>query len=371
MIYFFYLASGNSKRFSSVNKLLIDFEGKPLFCHGLDMLCEVLKQRNDCKVVIVSRYDEILQYANNKGLQSVYCAESVKGLSYSIKAGLKIVDDISNSDFISFVVADQPFLRSATIIDLLNKITPKTQVLSLAHGEKFGNPKIFSGKFLKDFLELTGDDGGKSIIKNNEISTVQVGSSLELKDVDSSDYLSDISNIFITGTKKVGKSTLINEVLEELNINCSGYVTLPEKSYKDGNTYRMHELNTENSAPISKFEDYRFKPIESIFENFGKKCVEKALNSCEKVVLLDEIGRFERNCTAFLNSLEMAFNSEKTVIAVLKKEEITHIQRYKYRSDSILIDLDIVPYNEAKKQLIYFLDKIRQVQNTLAVKSEW
>lgn len=189
MIFIFYLASGNSKRFLGKNKLLIEFQGKPLFCHGLDTLCNAIQDRTDCKLVVVSRYDEILQYAKAHDVSTVYSEDSVHGLSYSIRAGLNGVGDIAETDFISFVVADQPFLREATIKELLSSITSQTEILSLCHEGRLGNPKIFSGKLAVEFQKLVGDEGGKAILANHKVEIIPVTSPLELFDIDQEDCL--------------------------------------------------------------------------------------------------------------------------------------------------------------------------------------
>ena len=59
-IHIIYLAAGSSRRFGS-NKLLWEYEGRPLYRHGLDRLIEMSSDRDDCTLTVVSRYDEILE----------------------------------------------------------------------------------------------------------------------------------------------------------------------------------------------------------------------------------------------------------------------------------------------------------------------
>ncbi len=356
MIHIFYLASGNSRRFLGKNKLLIDFFGKPLFCHGLDALINVVNIRNDCQIVVVSRYEEILRYAEKNFVKAVCSEKSVNGISYSIVDGIKAVGEVAETDFMMFCVADQPFLREETIEELLAELTCSTDILSLCHEDMLGNPKIFSGKLVSELNNLTGDEGGKSILCNRDVKKVQVASSLELVDIDRADYLSNITNIFITGRIKVGKSTLIRKVMG--NYSHDGFLTLPDKVFNTGKTYTMKDIKTGYSEKISEHKEGVFYPVESTFENLGVNILEEAIKSKGKYVVLDEIGRFERRCTKFLSALEQVFDSKKIVVAVLKKENLPHIEKYRKRNDSLLLDLDKMSFLDAEKQLIFLLNSI-------------
>lgn len=364
MIYIFYLASGNSRRYNNQNKLLTDFSGKPLYRHGLDTLQHAVLNRSDCKIIVVSRYDDILQYAKDNNIDAVYSEDSIKGVSYSIKDGLKSVDRISHKDYISFMVADQPFLRSATIQEMLDTLTEEIEILSLCHDEKLGNPKVFSGRFGPGFYKLTGDEGGKEIVKNHRVKKLQVASSIELLDIDTEDDLNFITNIFITGSVKVGKTTLIRNVMTRLEMSYNGYLTLPRETGLKRNTYDMKDMQKGISEPISEHSQGLFKGIERTFEEFGVCCIRECLENEVPYVVLDEIGRFESRCVNFLNMLEQAFDSSKIVIAVLKKEPLPHIQAYRARNDSVVLDLDKMSMREAEEQFIHFLHEKNRLLRT-------
>ncbi len=359
MNYIFYLASGNSKRFSGTNKLLFDFHGKPLFRHGLEALQSAISGRDDCKPIVVSRYAEILDYARENNLCTVYSEQSIHGLSYSIKDALQSVKSITDKDFMLFMVADQPFLRCETINRLLESITDDTEIISLCHEGRSGNPKIFNGKFAHELCTLKGDEGGKEILSRHRTHKIQVASSMELLDIDVQDYLSHITNIFITGGVKVGKTALIRRVLMNCKLSYRGYITVPHETYKEGSTYIMLDTKTEHFTPISSYECGLFKSVEHSFENFGVRCIKESLDSSSSHLVFDEIGRFEKQCTGFLQMLEHAFDSKKIVIGVLKKEELSHLIEFKSRKDCVVLDLDEMSIKEAEQQLEFLLRMLR------------
>ncbi len=358
MIHIFYLAGGNSARFGDANKLLIDFFGKPLFCYGLDVLMDAASKRDDCVISVVSRYDEILKYAEDNGLSAVFSEDSEQGASYSIRDGLAAAGNIAATDFMFFMVADQPFLRVATINELLYALTVDTEILSLCHEQRPGNPKIFSGKLLPEFHKLCGDEGGKKILSNHRVQRLQVASTLELLDIDRQDYLRHITNVFVTGGKSTGKSTLVNKLMKKLAISFGGYVTQPDAEYPEGSTYVMQDIATGEIQSISRYDKRIFKGIDSTFEGFGVRCVQEALDSINDCIVFDEIGRFERNCPLFLNALLQSFNSTKTVIGILKKEDLPHIYEYRCREDSVVLDLDAMTMLEAEQHLTFLLRNI-------------
>lgn len=79
--------------------------------------------------------------------------------------------------------------------------------------------------------------------------------------------------------------------------------------------------------------------------------IRRGLSSSAPVLLLDEIGRFERHSRAFLDAVTDALDGEKMVVAILKKEELPHICAIRERQDGLLVDLDIHSREQAREIL--------------------
>lgn len=195
-IHIVYMAAGNSSRFGS-NKLLHMLNGQPMYMYGIQLLREVaaLYDAEDIKSInIVSRYNEILEHVN---WNAIYSPDSVKGVSYTIKAGLKyIIDNCGvdlqnpNDECVMFMVADQPYLTKDTIKRLIETALSddfNEDAIVLKCGDVTGNPCIFRMTMLDELCELSGDKGGKSILKNKKIRYVESSSMRELVDIDVSD----------------------------------------------------------------------------------------------------------------------------------------------------------------------------------------
>lgn len=183
-----FLASGNAVRFGS-NKLLAPFQGKPLYLHGLEQLVKVAREDPTCIVTVVSQYPEIRDMAQKLDVRAVDCPDSVKGMSHSIRAGIRALQPCKNEDFLMFVCADQPYLCAESIRKLLEKAVSGTKVARLFCGDCPGNPVLFSAELIPELLELTGDQGGGVVIRRYPCIRVPVENPRELMDIDSEEDL--------------------------------------------------------------------------------------------------------------------------------------------------------------------------------------
>ena len=175
---FIILASGSSKRFNG-NKLLYQFKslnGKTLFENTIERIYEVKKMINkdkkfksiDIQILVISIYDEILNKKfENKDYEAIYNENHNEGISGSIILGTKEALKM-NADSLAFFVCDNPFLKSEDIFMMLKYFYySQKNIGSMYANNSPSNPAIFSMKYKDDILNLNGDNGALSIIKNN------------------------------------------------------------------------------------------------------------------------------------------------------------------------------------------------------------
>ena len=158
-------------------------------------------------------------------------------------------------------------------------------------------------------------------------------------------------NIFITGARGAGKSTLARWLLGKMGLPYAGFQTVVIDRTHAGPVYAMEELLTGKSVPISRPTPEGIRGIGAAFDSFGVQVIRRGLSSSAPVLLLDEIGRFERHSRAFLDAVTDALDGEKMVVAVLKKEELPHICAIRERQDGLLVDLDIHSREQAREIL--------------------
>ncbi|MBS5548345.1 MAG: nucleotidyltransferase family protein [Oscillospiraceae bacterium] len=180
-----YLAAGSSRRFGG-NKLLYPLEGRPLFSYGLETLRRAVELRPECELTVVSRYPQILEAARAAGGRAVDSPQSARGISHTIRAALDALPPVSGEDFLFFAVADQPWLEEDTLLRLVDAARPGVPGGTAAFGERVGSPTFFSGALLPELYALTGDQGGRPILRElgPACVKVQAGSLRELEDLD-------------------------------------------------------------------------------------------------------------------------------------------------------------------------------------------
>ena len=194
MIHIIYMAAGNSRRFGS-NKLFYELDGKPMYRHLLERLIEIKDRYNKLKnaesnnpvidITVVTRYREILDYCSSiPDCHAVLSPDSEK-------AGIMAVQEQKKTgmqDYYMFAVADQPYLKSQSMIKLIDKVLEnkgnKRLVFSLRCGNAVGNPCVFHSSLIPQLLSLEGDKGGRSVAKKYDCVYVDIADERELMDID-------------------------------------------------------------------------------------------------------------------------------------------------------------------------------------------
>ena len=208
MIHIIYMAAGNSRRFGS-NKLFYELDGKPMYRHLLERLIEIKDRYNKLKkagkkiknaesnnpvidITVVTRYREILDYCSSiPDCHAVLSPDSEKGISYTIKAGIMAVQEqkkTETEDYYMFAVADQPYLKSQSVIKLIDRVLENKGNMRLAFslrcGDAVGNPCVFHSSLMPQLLSLEGDKGGRSVAKKYDCVYVDIADERELMDID-------------------------------------------------------------------------------------------------------------------------------------------------------------------------------------------
>ena len=147
-------------------------------------------------------------------------------------------------------------------------------------------------------------------------------------------------HIFLTGEKQIGKSTIWKKVLEELGVEYQGFRTFPFEINGERRGFYIHSFGPVpegyvNDVPISS----RAKPVGAIpvsdaFDTFGADVLyQAAASENENIILIDELGRLERNAKKFQEAAIKCLDSGKLVIGVLQKTESGFLEGIKKRSD--------------------------------------
>ncbi|WP_253288629.1 selenium cofactor biosynthesis protein YqeC [Blautia sp. MSJ-19] len=177
------LAAGNSRRFGS-NKLLYEINGAPMYLRTLHKLQKAASELGNCEIIVVTQYEEIAAKAQESGARVLINPHPERGISSSMQIGLAAAKE---SSACLFTVSDQPWLTAETIVHLVHRFQSEHKGMACTIlGNKTGNPCIFSQKYYQELQEITGDKGGKQIIKRHpeDVAYLEIEDAKELVDVD-------------------------------------------------------------------------------------------------------------------------------------------------------------------------------------------
>ena len=179
------LAAGNSRRFGS-NKLMYEVDGVPMYQRTLRLLKKAAERIPDSRIVVVTQpqYSEIIDVVKETGAEVLFNPKPERGIASSMQIGLEIAKD---ADACLYTVSDQPWLTAETIIALYDAFQSENKGMACTvWGEKTGNPCIFSKKYYRKLMEITGDKGGKQIIKRypEDVTYLKISDEREQQDVD-------------------------------------------------------------------------------------------------------------------------------------------------------------------------------------------
>lgn len=165
-------------------------------------------------------------------------------------------------------------------------------------------------------------------------------------------------NVFITGERGIGKSTLLKKIIKNIDCTLGGFIQ--EKEFTDEKiSYKIISLyNTEESYTIGIYDKKKASLYTdmNIFNIVSKEILQRSLNSRD-LIILDELGFMEENSEVFKNSVLKILDGDKPVLGVLKECDTNFIRRIKMRKDVQVIRIDEINRNSMEKEIIKVLVK--------------
>ena len=152
------LAAGRSLRYGG-DKLEAVVEGRTLLERALDIV-QGLKATQRVAVVSTAQRAET---ARRLGVQPVMNPRPDAGIARSVQLGL---DACAGADAYLFMVCDQPYLQQRSVERLVGAYAAgECSIACLGRGNEPGNPVIFDARYLPELYALTGDAGGKRVVR--------------------------------------------------------------------------------------------------------------------------------------------------------------------------------------------------------------
>ena len=155
-------------------------------------------------------------------------------------------------------------------------------------------------------------------------------------------------HLFLTGARQVGKSTLLRALIARESLACAGFETKPLCVDGERRGFIMHGLVPMppfvNDCVISvRLGERRAVPVLPAFEENGVEILRRSLASDAPFLLMDELGRLERDATAFATQVKACLDSSKRVLGVLQRCDAPLMAEIATREDVLI--LTVTPEN--------------------------
>jgi molybdenum cofactor cytidylyltransferase len=159
------LAAGSSSRAGKTNKLLLPFDGKPMFMATYSSLLNSIAD----EVIVVTGWNshEIINLLDrsNPKLKVVFNPGFKNGMTSSVQTGIH--NCATDSDAFMICLADMPFLTTADYNFIINahqnnKVSDSILVPMLNNRQ--GNPVVFSSFYKNIILNHKSSEGCKSLL---------------------------------------------------------------------------------------------------------------------------------------------------------------------------------------------------------------
>ena len=157
------LAAGSGSRMPGSQKLLLEFDGKPMVRHAMESASE-----GGChQVVVVYAVDDVRE-AIGSDAELVHNPKARTGMASSLHAGLLAMREEIEAAVI--VLGDQPLVGSRTIAALMRawrrEGSRPAVAVTQAHGE-WAPPVVLARELWAELMALKGDAGARQILQGH------------------------------------------------------------------------------------------------------------------------------------------------------------------------------------------------------------
>ncbi|KAA9396000.1 nucleotidyltransferase family protein [Haloarcula sp. CBA1130] len=160
------LAAGRSSRYEAGNKLLATIDGTAV----VRRVAESASEASLSDIVAVLGYEDVAVAEALDGLSLSLRRNDdyTAGQSTSVRHGVDYAQEYG-WDAALFLLGDMPFVRAATIEELIQAYRTGTATIVVPkHEGARGNPVLFDGCHFDALASVSGDRGGRDIIETTE-----------------------------------------------------------------------------------------------------------------------------------------------------------------------------------------------------------
>lgn len=191
------LAAGTSSRMGNGrHKLLLLLNDRPVLTHVIE--AALASKARPVLLVLGHQAEQVRERiadaVDSPDITILENPDYAQGMSTSMKLGIQTLLSYGYKKFEEreidsalFLTGDQPLI-SAQIIDTVIETYRKSgkRIVAPLYDGQRGNPVLFDASFFAELLEVTGDEGGRGVLKRHadEVETVEIGDAAASYDVD-------------------------------------------------------------------------------------------------------------------------------------------------------------------------------------------
>ncbi len=178
------LAAGFSKRFNGDKLKALLKSGNPILEETLNNISTL----NFKEKILIGKDKFSFDLALKYKFKYFKNSSSHLGQSQSVILGSKN----ATSDAFMFIPGDMPFLTKNTFLKVIFEFEQKDMIIVPTLNDRPSPPIIFPRRFQNELLLLSGDNGGREVLKKNKYIKIYVTQSQEFSDIDTQEDLKNI-----------------------------------------------------------------------------------------------------------------------------------------------------------------------------------
>ncbi|MEO8973157.1 MAG: nucleotidyltransferase family protein [Ktedonobacteraceae bacterium] len=189
------LAAGSSSRMGAGrHKLLLPLNERPVLAHVIE--AALASQARPVVVVLGHQAEQVRaqlgSYNTDSAITYVENPDYLQGMSTSMWVGLTYLQsqmnaEITGVDSALILLGDQPLVTPRMLDTLIDTwYTTGKPIVAPLYDWKRGNPTLFAASLFPELLQVTGDEGGRSVVERHkhELATVELSDAVANYDVD-------------------------------------------------------------------------------------------------------------------------------------------------------------------------------------------
>ncbi|HHW61777.1 MAG TPA: hypothetical protein GX404_07720 [Syntrophomonadaceae bacterium] len=160
-----------------------------------------------------------------------------------------------------------------------------------------------------------------------------------------------MKNIFLTGPIKSGKSTILEQAIDDYDGSIGGFKTVPQFTEDGKRAYVLGSISPLIQAEEKPFicrlgKDGHMYAVTETFEDLGVRILQDCLKSKPDLIIMDELGILEAEAKTFQDYVRKCLASDIPVLGVIKAKPSLFLDELRHRSDVLV--LPVCPENRTE-----------------------